>query len=88
MKEKLPIPEHRLWSWLYTVANNSDSEYAHNLLEQCRDNIPISSELETSIRRGDYGVRMKGVLLMALQTADRITDEEKKFIFDNFDKIK
>lgn len=88
MKEKLPIPEHRLWSWLYTVANNADKEYARGVLEQCRENIPISPELETSLRRGEHGVRMKGIYLMALQTAGEITKEEQKFIFDKFDEIK
>ncbi len=88
MKEKLPIPAERLWSWLYTVANNTDREYAREVLEQCRENIPISSGLEASLRRGEHGVRMKGILLMALRTADEITKDEQRYIFDHFDQIK
>lgn len=79
-----------IWKAYYDgVTNQGRGEKAKSGLERVRREYNLTPEIEQSLREEKYGVRLKGIFLMALQRAgEEVSKEERKYIRDNFDLIK
>lgn len=91
-ERKLPKPHkaHELWEAFYDgVVNQNGENEARRGIKRIRQDYNISPELETAISEGEYGLRLQGIRLLALQrTGVELTKGQKEFIFDKFDLIK
>ena len=89
-KPELPADDGTVFRIYYDLVVNADTfEEALRCIEAYPKEIGITPELQGEIRNGDHGVRLKGIVLMALGRAGKnLTWNEQMFIHDNFDEIK
>jgi hypothetical protein len=69
-EKKVPPPHKasRLWSGLYDLVVNADDEVkAKKGLATVKCDYGLSPDLDAKIASGDYGIRLKGIRLMALE---------------------
>jgi len=89
-ENRLPEPHkaNLLWEFFYNAADTGDHERAQRNLERIREDYGVTPELERDLRDGKYGDRLKEIVLEAHARIGDITKEEKKFIYENFDRVR